>query len=56
MNEHQEAWATLCEQASTEQDPERLMNLVRRILELLDGNLGSSTPDEHVQPGGSAND
>ena len=56
MNESQEAWETLCKQASKEQDPERLMNLVRRILELLDGNGGTSTPDQHVQPGESSND
>ena len=56
MSEHQEEWAKLCKQASTEQDPARLMNLVRRILEVLDENRGSSTSDERLQPGSSSND
>jgi len=56
MNDRQEEWATLCKEASTEQDPGRLMILVRRILELLDAKRDSSTPDETAQPGGSSND
>lgn len=37
MNEQpQIPWQTLCEQAAKEQDPQRLMELVREISRLLD--------------------
>ena len=49
MKQRKEEVATLCEEASTEHDPRRLMTLVRRILELLDGDRDSSTADESVQ-------
>jgi hypothetical protein len=36
MREQQEEWMELCRQASLEQDPEKLFQLVRRINELLE--------------------
>jgi hypothetical protein len=36
MKEHAEEWKNLCEQASTEQDPQKLLDLIKRINELLD--------------------
>ena len=56
MKDRQEEWPTLCKQASTEQDPARLIILVRRIVELLDGKRGSLTSDEPAQPRGCSND
>lgn len=35
-----EEWAQLCQQAAVEKDPERLMRLVGRIVELLDARRG----------------
>jgi hypothetical protein len=35
MREQRERWMTLCEQASIEQDPKRLLELVREINDLL---------------------
>jgi hypothetical protein len=55
MKDTQEEWAKLCKQASTEQDPQRLMILVRRILKLFDGKLGSSTHSEPIHRRGSSN-
>lgn len=52
MRDTQENWESLCKQASTEQDPQRLMILVRRILQLLDGKQGSSMFSEPVRPRG----
>jgi hypothetical protein len=40
MREHSEEWKRLCEQAAVEQDPKRLLELTRRINELL---LGKQT-------------
>jgi hypothetical protein len=34
--ENKERWLELCEQASKEQDPEKLMELTQEILRLLD--------------------
>jgi hypothetical protein len=34
--ETQELWITLCEQAAVEQDPVRLLELVKRINDLLE--------------------
>ena len=34
-----EEWQTICEQAAHEQDPEKLMTLTRRIIELLDQRM-----------------
>ncbi len=36
MKDHQEEWLELCQQASVEQDPKKLYQLVRRINELLE--------------------
>ena len=36
MREKKEKWFELCEQAAVEQDPEKLMALVRQINALLD--------------------
>lgn len=36
VQDHNEEWAQLCQQAAVEKDPERLMRLVGRIVELLD--------------------
>ena len=33
---HDERWKTLCEKASTEQDPQKLLELVKEITDLLD--------------------
>jgi hypothetical protein len=38
-NEPKQPWAALCEQAAKEQDPERLMLLVKEISRLLDSQL-----------------
>jgi hypothetical protein len=35
MREQTERWMKLCEQASTEQDPKKLIELVREINDLL---------------------
>lgn len=35
MKEHAEEWKQLCEQASVEQDPNKLLDLIRKINELL---------------------
>jgi hypothetical protein len=36
MQENRERWMELCEQASTEQDPEKLLALVQEINRLLE--------------------
>jgi len=36
MQDAKEEWKRLCEQAANEQDPEKLMLLTQRIIELLD--------------------
>jgi hypothetical protein len=48
VRESTEEWERLCQQASVEQDPARLIKLIQRINELLEekrkrltGNLGS---------------
>ena len=41
VQNHNEEWAQLCQQAAVEKDPERLMRLVSRIVELLDARHGS---------------
>jgi hypothetical protein len=38
VHENTEKWLELCKEASTEQDPERLMKLTAEILRLLDEN------------------
>ena len=42
MQDHNEEWAQLCQQAAVEKDPERLMRLVGRIVELLDARRSST--------------
>jgi hypothetical protein len=37
-----EEWAQLCQQAAIEKDPERLLRLVSRIVELLDARRAST--------------
>jgi hypothetical protein len=37
MREHTEEWKELCRQAAAEQDPQKLLELTRRINELLLG-------------------
>jgi len=37
VREHTEEWKELCRQATVEQDPQRLLELTRRINELLIG-------------------
>jgi hypothetical protein len=36
MKEHAEEWKNLCEQAALEQDPQKLLDLIQRINQLLD--------------------
>jgi hypothetical protein len=36
MQENRERWMRLCEQAANEQNPEKLMELVKEITKLLD--------------------
>ena len=36
MRENREKWLELCEQAATEQDPEKLMELISQINRLLE--------------------
>ncbi len=39
MQDTKEEWKRLCEQAANEQDPEKLMILTQRIIELLDQRI-----------------
>lgn len=43
-DEREVRWQALCEQAAKEQDPERLMALVRDIIKLLDDKRKRETP------------
>ena len=36
MKEEKERWVELCEQAAVEQDPQRLVELVREIIQLFE--------------------
>jgi hypothetical protein len=36
LREHTEEWKQLCQQAAVEQDPKKLLELTKRINELLD--------------------
>jgi hypothetical protein len=56
MKDPPEEWSRLCKQASTEQDSQRLMILVRRIVQLLDGKRDSSSLSQPIHPRGSSND
>jgi hypothetical protein len=42
VQDHNEEWAQLCHEAAVEKDPERLMRLVARIVELLDARRAST--------------
>jgi hypothetical protein len=42
VQDHNEEWAQLCQQAAVEKDPERLMRLVGRIVELLDARRSAA--------------
>ena len=51
--EIEERWKSLCEQASVEQDPQRLLSLIQEINELLKSNdRGPKQPPE--RPGAQA--
>jgi hypothetical protein len=54
MNDRNDEWARLCQQAAVEQDPERLMKLVARIVELLDARR-SAAPMTHPNPPAKTN-
>jgi hypothetical protein len=53
MKEHSEEWKQLCAQAAIEQDPQKLLELTRKINELLLGKQSrlnresSSTAEPH---------
>lgn len=54
MRDHQEEWLKLCEQASVEQDGNKLFLLVRRINELLEAKERRLRPrDAKPTPSGS---
>ena len=42
MHDHNDEWQQLCQQAAVEKDPEQLMRLVGRIVELLDARRGAN--------------
>jgi hypothetical protein len=54
MRENEERWKQLCEQASKEQDPKKLIELTRQIntLLLLKQNRLDSQPSEKVATDG----
>jgi len=54
MVNSEERWRELCAQAAVEQDPQKLMELVKEISRLLDEKQGRSSPDRRatVQEGG----
>lgn len=49
MEYSQEEWVKLCAQAASEQDNERLMQLIRRMVQLLDVKEESSKQNDTVQ-------
>jgi hypothetical protein len=53
MRDHAE-WKKICEQAAHEQDPEKLIALTRRIIELLD--QGVADAQHHKETGRQAAD
>jgi hypothetical protein len=53
MRENREKWMELCEQAATEQDPEKLMELIsqiNRLLEAKERRLRANPPA--IEPAG----
>jgi hypothetical protein len=54
MREHEEEWKELCRQASMEQDPQKLLELTKRINELLLGKQRRlEQPNEEKKAAGS---
>jgi hypothetical protein len=54
QGEQRERWQQLCQQASIEQDPRRLMELIReinRLLEEKEQRLNRQKPDSQSVPG-----
>jgi hypothetical protein len=56
--EKKEIWMHLCEQAAVEQDPDKLMDLIKQINQLLEEkerrlkrDFKGSDPDGHKPPG-----
>jgi hypothetical protein len=52
LGENAERWKQLCEQASTEQDPQKLRDLIKEINDLLDqkyNRVKSGTPAENAR-------
>jgi len=54
QGEQKELWVELCEQASIEQDPKKLMELVEEINRLLDRKLDRLTGNPPQEPVGSS--
>lgn len=54
MVNSEERWRQLCAQAAVEQDPQKLMDLVKEISQLLDEKQGLSrpVPRESFEEGG----
>jgi hypothetical protein len=55
VEDRQEEWLELCRQASIEQDPEKLFQLVRRMNDLLDAEdkrlrARSVQPPSNIEP------
>jgi len=52
IGRNNERWRQLCEQASVEQDPEKLLNLVREINRLLDEKQArlKNTAEREINP------
>jgi len=48
---HTEEWARLCQQASVEQDPARLIKLIQRINELLEEKRKRLTGSAEAEAG-----
>jgi hypothetical protein len=48
--EKKERWLELCEQASREQDSEKLLSLIGEINRLLEAKEKSLRPDREVEP------
>jgi hypothetical protein len=50
MKEHSEEWKQLCAQAAIEQDPQKLLELTRKINELLLGKQNRLNQDTSNKP------
>jgi hypothetical protein len=51
MKEHSEEWKQLCAQAAIEQDPQKLLDLARKINELLLGKQNRLNQDASTLAG-----